>query len=627
MSTGAGDAKVLVDLVINSDAKDELADIKKEITGLGNESGKLKKFLSTNVDTLKAFKSSGAVQGLMAVGSGAIAAGAAVAAFGGLAAHAFLESEQQVRELAGTFSVLDEAGYSLDRIHDYASETKDELEALGMAAGVADDELVAVFNDVIERGGKSVEEAKELTRQMAFAGRAIPGGAAALSGAFEQLQMGIVKAKNPIVGMIASTHMLKGNAKQVAKEMAKMTPDEQLALAEKAIGRMSQKMEKAPMTLAQMGTSMQVFAGNLMEGVGQPIVEKLGTAFASVRGKFFNDDGSTTALADKLTKAASQIGDFLSGGIELASAAFDEFWQTFSGFSANIAGAWNHLGDENGEIFETWKSALKTGADIMGVVLGQLVVNVGRILQAFKAIYNFVTDMTKGLGNLIAAGLKAVGANDIGQDLENFTREGDKEKALKNARLVGGGDINQLRADFMRNADTSTDAKTKTAMEDFDRALSWRKSMEQNIEKARGAAGEDTTNVGDFLAAYNEAVDKGDEAAQKSIVAMLGQFRSMADAIGEQGPELLGEGKRKFLEQVKEMAGDKTAAGIAEKWKPKIGDTAKHQINFNGGQTFHIKQDFKEVDPDRIAFLMNGDIMRSAIDRMQTNTVRNGSAF
>jgi hypothetical protein len=45
---------------------------------------------------------------------------------------------------------------------------------------------------------------------------------------------------------------------------------------------------------------------------------------------------------------------------------------------------------------------------------------------------------------------------------------------------------------------------------------------------------------------------------------------------------------------------------------------------FNGGQTFQIKQDFRDQDPDRIAVIFQRDIARAAENRLQGGT---GGAF
>lgn len=70
----------------------------------------------------------------------------------------------------------------------------------------------------------------------------------------------------------------------------------------------------------------------------------------------------------------------------------------------------------------------------------------------------------------------------------------------------------------------------------------------------------------------------------------------------------------------------KEAQGVtpeqAEKFATKIktGATGKSPVNnFNGGQTFNIKQDFRDQDPDRIAVIFRQDILKASNSRVQSS--------
>jgi hypothetical protein len=66
------------------------------------------------------------------------------------------------------------------------------------------------------------------------------------------------------------------------------------------------------------------------------------------------------------------------------------------------------------------------------------------------------------------------------------------------------------------------------------------------------------------------------------------------------------------VEDLKKRAGEERDTA-ANKPPPAV-------MQFNGGQTFNIKQDFRDQDPDRIAVVFKRDMMRAAESRLQAHT-------
>jgi hypothetical protein len=90
-------------------------------------------------------------------------------------------------------------------------------------------------------------------------------------------------------------------------------------------------------------------------------------------------------------------------------------------------------------------------------------------------------------------------------------------------------------------------------------------------------------------------------ALADSKTQVAGGFDALADLVGK---------KSEQFANVIRMIGD-----TGGKAKP-----AAPQVNFNGGQTFNIKQDFRDQDPDRMALVFERDIIRSAENRRQART-------
>jgi hypothetical protein len=505
------------------------------------------------------------------------------------AVEAWAESEAQVRSLAGVLTMIDKNANSYEGLKDYAGDIKDGLEEIAMAAGTTDDALVQVFDDVISRGGKSVDQAVELTAAMAQAGKAIPGGATALSSAFEQMQMGVIRAKNPIVGLISASGLLRGNAKSVASEMMKMTPEKQMELAEKAIGRMAEKMEKVPLTFEQAKTSMDVFKGNFMEGMGKPLYEALGVGMNAIKDKFLEADGTATELGQHLLDGGEALGESLSKSlghaIQFTTGAIDAFDKS----SAEVVALWEQAFGRGDDSFENWESA--------GRAIGD------GIMDAIKFMLKGVDFMMDSL---------AAVSKDVAQSRA--------DAVLAKVRSTGGGDTEKLQAEYYKYealAGHQLGAGSQTS-QNFVNALGTRADTTMSVGDAQQAAMSGNTKKA--LQIFNEASRLHDEAAMQNIAKYITTTKQMADAIAKQGPEILDKGFGEFIKALS-STDPKKAQQIAKSAAPNLGVEGKQPVvNFNGN-TFNIKQDFKDQEPDRVAVLFRQDIAQHAARRVQARGV------
>ncbi len=600
-------AEVGVKLVLDSNAKHVTDNMKHEIGGVGGAAEKASGVWKSRL------LGAGKMIGGMALSAGAAAiaaAGAVGAGIYGLAKHsaeAFEDSEEQVRGLAGTFSMIDQKGNPWEKLVDYAGSVKDELEDIGMQAGVTDDALVAVFNDIIERGGKGVDAAKDLAEQMAYAGRAIPGGAETLSAGFEALQMGMIKAKNPLVQLIATTGTLKGSAKSVAKEMQKMTIDEQMELAEKAIGKMADKMKQAPMTLAQMKTSMSVAVGNLFEGAGQPIVHALEPIMGKVRGLLMGNQS-------KIAEYAQTFGDNMARAVELLGPMIDGVVGGIKGAWGDIEKTFNAIYGPSKELFEYIYENKEAFGKTMGDILAMIIKVAGYLIRAFQTVKGVIGDI------LMAIGKSGVLGDDTARFLGDEQRAGQTKDLQKEIKSKGGLDDAEYKK--RRDAYVATADGTKDAShvgEDFDkqyrRAMDDHLAVMKQVEGARDAAMADDAKK--YAQMFDIATAAGDEASQQYVAKFLEGNASLQNALIKAGPDVL----KNFdaLSKTLGVLGDKEALENLKKgMKPNMGIAPKGNIvqNFNGA--INIKQDFRDEDPDRVALVFRRDLQNQGTNRLQS---------
>ena len=531
--------------------------------------------------------------------------------------EAIRESDKQVREMAATFALLNESAAGFEEIQDYAGATKDELESMGMAAGVADDTLVAVFQNVYERGGKSVDAAKELTEQMAYAGRAIPGGALALSEGFEQIEMGVIRAKNPIVGMIAATGMLKGNAKQVAKEMQKMSVDEQMKLAEKAVAKMSAKMKDVPMTFDQVVTSMKVMTGNLLETMGAPMMAGLTKAAAVVRDMFLDKEGNSTVLTEKLTQGAEYFGNMLAGAFSLVTPFLDGFLDGMGKFQEEFMVLWKEIFSGSDTMGEQLKTAAKFMGETLGVAIKLFAISVSAVVLTLEKTIKYITTAYGSLMQ-VAGKLGVKGASEAGNSMVSTANASENEGLRKDiASGANGGTGFAAAIQYKKNLLAQGLAEAQADRE-IAKLTATHNAAYENMQQAKAAT--EVANTQAFVNAYNNAVAMQDSAAQDAILSYMKNNEALAVTIGESGPEAVAGGVKAMIARLKAMGDSKDVAILEAGQKKNMASTLSKPtvVQDFRGSTFNLKQDFRDQDPDRVAVAFQDDIGNAAASRLQS---------
>jgi len=611
----AGDnAQVKVRLVVDSNSAKIAHDMKRDMT---------------QVD--KAAHHAGAQAGASLGGglkAGAIAMGNIYAELAKQALHfgkealmgpinAFLEGDKVIRQFVGSFALVDKAGTSMENLRQLSLEVKGELTAMGIAAGVADTQLFETFEGIISRGGKSVEQAKALTKEIAYAGKAIPGGPAALGQAFEQIQLGMVRAKNPIAAMIAATGQMKGSAKDVALAMSKMSIEKQMELAEKAVGRMGEKMKKVPLTFSEALTSLSVLKGDLLEEAGKAMAPGIGKTVDKIRSAFVTAEGENTQLTKDLYKAAADFGNFMSDAFELGREFVNGFGDGLSVANDEFRIIWREVFGESDVTFKNMVEYMHAAGAILGGALKMFATGVGAIIYlvdtAVKSMLRAVGLVAETLGRIPGLG----DDGKLGLSLQAAAASSDQEGRLAKLGRTGTSpeETARLRKQFTETA-TATgeggDVSAQLAAADAKRA-----EAENAITIARGA--ENDANARLYFESYKRAKDLGDSAAQDNIAAFLKNNAKMAEAVGKLGPDIIGDARASFVEALEKAGGADAAKAFKDASKIKI-DTAGAKINqtFTGG--IHVKQDFKDQDPDRVLVLFKQKLTSAGTSRIMART-------
>lgn len=603
-------AEVGVKLVLNSNAQAEAAHIAGGLKKIDGDAKKTaegwKGKLLGGAKAIGGF----ALSASAAAAAAALAAGGAVLGLGHKSVEAFSEADEAIRGIAGTLMTVDQNANAFEDLYELGDDVKGAMEEVGIEAGVSADKTVSAFNNIIEHGGKTVEETQELVREMALAGKVIPGGLDAIAMGYEQIQMGMVRARNPLVQLISATGTLKGNAKDVAKQMQKMSPEEQMKLAEKAVAKFSGKMKEVPLTLAQMKTGVfDIVGGNIFENAGKPILDQMTKAFAPVH-KWI------TGHEDDLYELGARFGEGLGKAVEVGARFAEEAWKVA-----------NSLWDEAQKTFD---AMFGPGMDLFTYIYENKdawAQTFGDILKLVLQTGMFLARTFAGIRVNVLGMLKAIGKSGIfGEDLAKFVGQEEQRgqaQDLRKAIMAKGGlsneEFDKRRAAYLESA-RSSGMNVEDASSDFDKQ--YRNAMDthlktmQEVEGARDAVLVDDAKK--YAQMFDLAAKQGDKAAMEYVAKFLEGNVSMQNAIAKEGPAIFANGVGTLLDTLKGIGDKDIAAYLKDKMKPNLGKPSKTSItqNFNGN--IAVKQDFRDQDPDRVAIVFKRELGKIGSSRLQS---------
>jgi hypothetical protein len=518
------------------------------------------------------------------------------------------EANQQVRSAAGLISLMDRGAHSMGEIRGYARGIREELAAAGTQAGVSTKTMEGMFNSVIERGGMSTEKAKELTEQMATVGKIVPQGMEGLAQGFSMMELGIVRARNPIVQLIASTGVLRGNAHAVAAAMQKMTPEQQIENATEAIRRQHEIMAKGGTaafgspTLEESRASLGNIREGIEEAMGQAILDKLTPAL----GRLTSFLG---AHSEQIASYAEEVGEKIGGVITSVEGAIGDVYagaardwplikREFAAIATDWKDAWSEAFGSSQNIHEEMKEAALDFAATLHVTMDALTGTFSFIHNVQMEVANFLNHgkfAEWGAQGKAEKTTQAREALDHGLVSDTNAQHQDADEKYRETATAMGLSSEKID-EFIKVQDKLRDAYR----EDIHQVASTTmdvQSIGSLIDRAQGSQNEAFLGAALEFVGNNELLTK---ALKDGQIPVKGGFEALANVIDEYAPSM-----KKMLEKLKggDLADIKGQAPT---------------MNFFGG--VHIKQDFRDQDPDRIIAVFRRDLAQQAVSRRQART-------
>lgn len=515
---------------------------------------------------------------------------------------------KETQAMAGTFSLFDKGKHDFGELRNYAESVHEELEKVGIQAGVSGDKMTEMYNAIIDRGGVSSEKAKDLASNMAMVGKLVRGGPDSLAQGFSMMEMGIVRAKNPLVQLIAATQTLHGNARSVAQQMMHMTPTRQMELAEKAIAKQAEMMRKGGAAgelenLDTLKTSFEGIREQALQAIGKPLLEKIIPHLVAVKNFLVENgekiEGVAENVGEKLGTLIDWVADATGGIYDAVHENWDDIVTTTKDLLSPLTAVWDYIHEHQSAIGRFFKEVT------------------GDVVSAYKWIDKAMREVGEDLLKVIKA-IPVVGKKVAGAQAESIAENRTFTRGV-------GSEADEMVAKQIA-AYKKVAAEAGKSNAEIEKTVAnirgWHEQAEkEGMDAVKSLKGEHFQEFGDYM---SRAMRKNDDGALEFGIKVLnnsdlgkkalvegamhveGGFDHFISVVREKSPEL--------AKQLKEMANTiKKEGGIKG-----IGP----MINFNNN-TFNIHQDFKD-DPDRMMIAFRQDIVKSAVSRRQA---RLGTVF
>jgi hypothetical protein len=510
--------------------------------------------------------------------------------------------DRQQRAMAGSLFLMDQGKHAMGDLRDYAADTREEFAGFGMEVGVSTKSITEAYDALIARGTMGSEAAKDLAMQMAVVGKVVPGGMQSLADGFSMIEMGMVRARNPVVQLIAATHTLRGNAHEVAAAMMKMTPEKQMELAQRAIEAQGKALGPAGQALGapnmdELKTSFEGVKEGFLESMGQPIEDALIPHLVALRGYLIAHIEEIKRFGQEVGDDVGHVVDYVSNVVEGIHEGIEQDWgeikDTFDSILGDWAAAWGNARKDTAGIRTEFRTLTDDFVLVMKPILAGIKATAEVAMDANDLVHGRAAGTSQMNVQAAAAREQALNTTDAPGSLGKTEQAILKYRQL--AEMAGvGADAAEQYAAALRDQATANGAASDKAREALDRGDD--EGFSQYLDSA-------LKTQSDGAQQFAFSLLEKSEDARKALVAggihVAGGLDELMKVIEDKAPEL--------AEQLNKLRGGVGKEGI----KPPAS------INFHGA-SFTLKQDFKDQDPDRIVAVFKRDVSRAATSRIES---------
>ncbi|TXH53863.1 MAG: hypothetical protein E6Q97_12140 [Desulfurellales bacterium] len=560
-------------------------------------------------------------------------------------ALAGLIATAQGSEWAGALNAARELGDVLDEIGLKANQNKDDV-------GAAFETMVAIAGATEE----GIQKATKETESLATIANVLGKNTSDLVQEFAFMGEGVVKTKGQLFQLLRGTGIFGKNTKEAAGYWAKLSDESRMQQLAYGLEQVSAQLGKSEPMIGDYLTTIDNLFGMAKEKLGEPIVESMKPALIDLIAKL-------KSAMPQIEKFGVMIGKEMGKWVEEAVKQFEQGFKYIETHSEEIKNA----------IAEGYKTAKKVVEFILEhkeeIAIAFGAKTALPALQAGASVAGSLIDVSaKGIGFLAGGGLAgaaplivfaaAVGAFalavDQWQDLSGRRDKAQNYSAYKEhfEKLSATPNMGAMGKDELKNFDRQREAFVKLAEElgenqraageladrawaahravrDMVGPVEQAQKMFENFAKARSEGiipDEQSIATADALigqvgASFTKALSTQNAGAAQYIANLLGKSEALQGAFLASA-DLTSEGFEALASMVESQSKEfaELLRGRASEGKTKAATPAAPKIVMTGGQTFNVKQDFRDQDPDRVAIMFEKGIGQGIERKLSAGT-------
>lgn len=584
------------------------------------------------------------------------------------------------KSMAGLISMTQDVPWA--HAKQQAAGLADELDDIAMSTSRLPGDIKDAFTVMSEVGSASAENldaAKKRVGELAQVARVTGIPVANLAKEFQFMEEGVMAkgGKGRLFQLLQTTGIFGDKIKGISTHWMALTDEKRTDLLNKGLSTIADRMAQAPKGMGDVLNEFHAMEEMAKESIGLPLLNAITPQLRKLVNWLRDSRGS---LEEFVKEMVVDVSKFAEDAARTVREAWAYVRENSKEIKEDIEAAWGFAMQVIKFAVEH-KEALAIAYGVKTVAGSQIA---GQALGMGKAIYNAgaaggVATSASGavmgagaVGGAVALGAFALAIAGVtaaavqGADLmkmldddekadtraryEYFQNLSKKESAGYEAMDQNAMDHFELTKHRFMNDSKLIGMSKEEAARMADAALAQHNSNRAMVAEAEAAskaieraARETSTGFGDQSTGIMDAKEQDaligkvagqfqsanavlDTGAQQYIANLMIKSKALQNAFLESA-DMTSTAFTALADLTKDSAGEFSTAlrGLAETAakREKLAAKTPH-VQFNGGQKFDIKQDFRDQDPDRVAVVFQRDILSAAESRYQAS---NASPF
>lgn len=548
-----------------------------------------------------------------------------------------------------------------------AQDLGDVLDEIGLKANQNKDDVGSAFETMVAIAGATeagIKRATTETEHLATIASVLGKNTSDLAQEFAFMGEGVVKTKGQLFQLLQGTGIFGKNTKEAAGYWAKLTEESRMQQLAYGLAQVSSQLGKSEPMIGDYLTTIDNLFGMAKEKLGEPIINEL-------RPVLIDLIGNMKSAMPKIEKFGQLLGKEMADWVEKATEQFEQGFEYIETHAEEIKNAIAEGYKTAKEVVEfilehkeeiaiafgakTALPALQAGASAAGSLIDASAKGIGPLagtggglaagaatMVAFAAAVGAFALAVDQWGELMAS--TDGGKSEARMNYEAMQRRFQDDTLNPGMGATGAQDIKRFedqRAAFVKLAEEMGENQ-RAAGELADRAWAAHRAvrdmvgpveqaqkMFENFAKARSEGiipDEQSIATADALigqvgASFTKALNTQNAGAAQYIANLLGKSEALQGAFLASA-DLTSEGFEALASMVESQSKEfaELLRGRASEGKSKAATPAAPKVVMTGGQTFNVKQDFRDQDPDRVAIMFEKGIGQSIERKLSAGT-------